>query len=96
MAATKDRTHKISFVYSNLYQIYKIGKEATQQSKTGLEGGVILKRLSLSRSNSLTALTPSGQRLRDEGVLQLKQSMQTLSDLNERLQFMLKEIEKLG
>lgn len=30
MSATQDKTQKITFVYSNLYQIYKKGKEAAQ------------------------------------------------------------------
>lgn len=37
MSATQDKTQKISFVYSNLYQLYRKGKEAASQAQVPSE-----------------------------------------------------------
>ena len=54
MSATRDKSQKIAFVYSNLYQLYKKGKDAAteaevpQTSLRGLDSGRVLKAEDLS------------------------------------------------
>lgn len=35
MSATRDKSQKVAFVYSNLYQLYRKGKEAAQGAEVG-------------------------------------------------------------
>ena len=43
MSATQDKTQKVAFVYSNLYQIYKKGKNAAQQAAVPTEQAFVVR-----------------------------------------------------
>ena len=54
MSATRDKSQKIAFVYSNLYQVYRKGKEAAETA-----GASVLKTEDLNQvSTSVTAFSP--------------------------------------
>lgn len=53
MSASRDKNQKFTFVYSNLYQIYKKEKEADQATQTPPTSGVVLKTETLSSSNPI-------------------------------------------
>jgi hypothetical protein len=62
MSASRDSSQKFKFVYSNLYQIYRKGKEAAQEAATaepvakGLTTGKILKADDLRTEGPLAAV----------------------------------------
>lgn len=41
MSATRDKSQKTTFVYSNLYQLYRRGKDAAQKSDVGTPSSFI-------------------------------------------------------
>jgi len=62
MSATQDKTQKVAFVYSNLYQLYRKGKEAAQVSKGQVLKAEDLKNLAAQTEPKvdvkITAFTP--------------------------------------
>jgi hypothetical protein len=85
MSAIRDKNQKFTFVYSNLYQLYK--KEAEEkQIPTGFErvSGQVIKTQDLHRPE-----------LAGDPLMSLKENLQALSKLHERLKFMLTELEDL-
>jgi hypothetical protein len=74
MSATRDNSQKFTFVYSNLYQIYRKGKQS----------GDPVKVIPLPLPN-----TPS------DAVKGLRENLERLKSLHERLRHMLGELEEL-
>ena len=71
MSATQDKTQKIAFVYSNLYTLYKKGKEAAIAAPNVMPSAA---PFGLTRA-SLSALAPnytSGKVLKTENLAQAK------------------------
>jgi len=108
MSATRDKSQKTTFVYSNLYNIYKKGKGTATQRVLKAEN---LNDLSLSsvrvRSHSVVELLgkrlPKAAPLSSQPVVananpaieSLKENLKQLNDLHVKLRFMLKELEEL-
>ncbi len=53
MSATQDKSQKTTFVYSNLYQLYRKGKEAAQKAEVGPDSSFhVLKTADLKLQKS--------------------------------------------
>jgi hypothetical protein len=137
MSATRDKSQKITFVYSNLYSLYRKGFDRAREGATqdagaqvpsraveaandlaglrasahAFESGVVIKAKDLKAPRA-TAYTPAellGKRIdkptawvgqrpvagAQDPLATLKQNLASLSDLQSRLRFMLKELEEL-
>lgn len=56
MSATQDKTQKVAFVYSNLYQIYRKGKDAAQKAELPVASPLAVPgRKSVLKSEDLRA-----------------------------------------
>jgi hypothetical protein len=110
MSATRDKTQKPAFVYSNLYQLYKTGKEAASQAVVPppppvgnhLAKGQVLKTADLkNEAVKIDTYRPAeliGKRLErpsNAAIDSLKDNLKSLTELHSRLRFMLKELEEL-
>lgn len=111
MSATRDKTQKFTFVYSNLYKIYRDGQkpnEAQAKSPLGLRSGHVLKAEAVEKEKiQVTPHAPVqfiGKRIQtfqdaqapqDATISSLKENLKSLNDLHSRLRFMLKELEDL-
>jgi len=109
MSASQDKTQKVTFVYSNLYQLYKKGQEQpTGPVPVIRKASKILKADNLRQSAAVREFAPAefiGKRVpKPEVVLRaednqalesLKKNLNDLNDLHSRLRFMLKELEDL-
>ena len=127
MSANRDRSQRITFVYSNLYRMYQTGKDAAQDAKPseapGLRVGdikehvthaiiktgdrrvvdsyqpmTLIARKPESLGIQLTATAQIEKEQLEEqhnALSSLKQNLQTLNNLHERLRFMLKELEEI-
>ncbi|MCC7441105.1 MAG: hypothetical protein IT285_05715 [Bdellovibrionales bacterium] len=136
MSANYDKNQKFSFVYSNLYQIYRKGKEAARAAdlsalkgsetfhvlKTeGVEHHAGLRRAPARPEPEIREYRPvelMGKRVQhavpelrepalrrhsalpqpvpeDLTLKSLKQNLNSLTDLHQRLRFMLSELEEL-
>lgn len=114
MSATRDKNQKFTFVYSNLYQLYKKGAEEKPvrspvhpKDEFQVVSGRVIKAQDLHHSvekfNPVSLLKPAKPDLKVESkvdpkldpLLSLKQNLQSLSQLHERLRFMLSELEDL-
>lgn len=91
MPATRDKNQKVTFVYSNLYQVYKKGLEAarTAGSPVGLTRGKVLKpgdvhesriQVESYRPASLAAPSSSLQQRQHLPMQQQKEALQSLRD----------------
>ena len=133
MSAHRDQSQKFTFVYSNLYQLYKKGKDAAinatipksdaqsdelsskkQDDLKGVETSKIIKASQYQQNGSVVQVrdfTPPSfvaKRIendknlasptidRTNAIQQLKDNLKTLQGLQERLNFMLTEIEELS
>ena len=99
MSATQDKTQKVTFVYSNLYQLYRKGQDAPAQQAQAVPAvhrvapSPILKVDQLQTSGAVREFTPAefiGKRvpnpevvLRAEDNRALEGLKKNLSDLNE-------------
>jgi len=108
MSATHDKSQKITFVYSNLYHLYKKGKEAAQKASASgnvlkaddLHNPKFVAQKNISKHQPVELL---GKRVERPAILppknpaidSLKQNLKTLNDLHSRLRFMLQELEDL-
>lgn len=109
MSATRDQSQKTTFVYSNLYTLYRKGKLAAQNSpnilKTeDLRPGVKVEPYTpvelLSKRVDSTPETQAASvgmvQARDQAISSLKSNLGELQELQKRLRFMLKDIETLS
>lgn len=99
MSATRDKSQKFTFVYSNLYSIYKKGLKT--------ENSVSVSAPPPAPAPVIRSYTPAeliGKRVPRPAVIRtdaespiqsLKQNLQQLNELQARLRFMLKELEEL-
>ena len=132
MSATRDQSQKFTFVYSNLYHLYKKGKDAAvnanvpeaapapvaksestpEFTRTELTRGVLTGRIikadDLRETPKVTRHEPPRfitKRIeanrpmkmsveRERAVVGLRDNLKQLKNLQERLHFMLKEIEE--
>lgn len=106
MSATQDKTQKVTFVYSNLYHLYRKGKEAAQSAElVTTESGMVLKSGNLAEAKvSVQEYQPVEflkfpKLQKDQETIEAKASLQSqmkrLDDLQSRLKFMLMELEEL-
>ena len=111
MSATRDQSQKFTFLFSNMYSLYKKGKQAAQAS--GGETARILKVEDLHKpriepykpveliskrvqdSPEAAAHSIGLVQARDQAVATLKSNLGELQDLQKRLRFMLKDLEVL-
>ncbi|MCM0606020.1 MAG: hypothetical protein KA715_08010 [Xanthomonadaceae bacterium] len=111
MSATRDQSQKFTFVFSNMYSLYKKGQEAVRN--TGGETARILKVDDLRKSRiepykpveliskrvqestGAAVQSVSIVQARDQAVATLKSNLDELQDLQKRLRFMLKDLEVL-
>lgn len=103
MSASRDRTAKVKFVYSNLYELYRTGKTAALQSD-GFQTGQVIRKETFQPGLKVERFQPAELKqvlnlqahpVADQAVSDLKKNLDTLNDLQSRMQFMLKEIEDL-
>ena len=108
MSATRDKNQKFTFLYSNLYQIYKKDKERETPpappdfsfqthsrvlKAEDLHKVVEFKPMELLRPKTQSTVpVPSPV---SDPVQNLKKNLQDLSELHSRLKFMLQELEEL-
>jgi hypothetical protein len=102
MSATRDRTQKIAFLYTNLYQIYK-----KSNSDSAPTSGIILKAGSTQAAQvtsfpglKIKTFEPSQKPAIKKSekaiaVESLRENLNQLNSVHERLKFMLKELEEL-
>lgn len=127
MSATYDKNQKVTFVYSNLYQIYRKGKEAAKSADLPAEpvvssspaavGRAVLKAENLkahaagvseySPAEFINKRVPKPEVLKEtlaaakpnqaqsQALQSLKDNLNSLNRLHERLRFMLQELEEL-
>ena len=101
MSATRDKTQKFTFVYNNLYSIYKNTQDQNAVAdRPGLTTGQVIKADDL-KARSVEEFKPvqflhRPVARKNEALESLKQNLQTLNNLHARLKFMLKEIEDLS
>lgn len=106
MSASRDRSSNVKFVYSNLYRIYRNGVDAAVNAEPFETGQVIRKEafhpgLRIERHQASEFKARKGSPMvqpnpvADQAVSDLKKNLNTLNDLQSRMQFMLKEIEEL-
>ena len=104
MPASRDRGSKVTFVYSNLYKIYKDGVAETVDPVKTQNFSVrspILKAgersIEVREHEPMAILKPRKMPVRtpSPAVDSLKKNLDELKDLHSRLRFMLKEIEDL-
>ena len=111
MSATRDRTQKIAFLYTNLYQVYKQQQEESGAKSTDassdptLSSGIILKAGSTQAAQvtafpglkikSFEPLKPQKKSEKAVAVESLKENLKQLNDIHSRLKFMLQELEEL-
>lgn len=133
MSATRDQSQKFTFVYSNLYHLYKKGKDAAHaaqvpaaapvaiapeklldQTRTEMTRGVLTGRI-IKADDLREEATPKVARHepprfltkrlevnrplkmhpeRERAVTGLRDNLKQLKSLQERLHFMLKELEE--
>jgi hypothetical protein len=131
MSATRDQSQKFTFVYSNLYHLYKKGKDAavaadvpsaapvaiakplvSDETRTEMTRGVLTGRIikaddlrempKITRhepprfiTKRIEANRPMKMNVdRERAVSGLRDNLKQLKTLQERLHFMLKEIEE--
>jgi hypothetical protein len=58
MSATRDKTQKFTFVYSNLYQIYKKGKDAAQSAEIP-QPGLVTARVLKAENAAAVSVSPN-------------------------------------
>jgi hypothetical protein len=104
MSATRDRTQKIAFLYTNLYQVYKQQKEGLKDPE--LISGVILKAGSPQAAQvtafpglKIKAFEPAqvarAQSEKAVAVESLRENLKQLNTIHARLKHMLQELEEL-
>lgn len=111
MSATRDQSQKFTFLFSNMYSLYKKGQQAAKAS--GGETARILKVDDLRKAKiepyapveliskrvqttpEAVAQSVSLVQARDQAVATLKSNLGELQDLQKRLRFMLKDLEVL-
>lgn len=112
MSATRDKTQKFTFVYSNLYQVYKKEKEAAENETRGLVTARVLKAENLKASplkvepfrpaeilSKRLNVVPKPEVLnqnQNHALNSLKDNLKNLNSLHSRLKVMLKELEDLN
>ena len=102
MSATRDKSQKVTFVFSNFYNLYKKGKTAAHAANP------VLKAQELSAPFAIPAVREHrpaefiGKRIPKPPVLQpttaivtLRENLKSLTELHSRLKFMLQELEDL-
>ena len=75
MSATRDKSQKTTFVYSNLYQIYRQGKEAA------LTKGIVIKPENIKDPLAVRPFRPAellGKRIELEQATRLKEEQNRL------------------
>lgn len=109
MSASQDKSQKFTFVYSNLYQIYRKEKEVAVHRpshqhvlKTAdlRESAVRVEPYSPTefirpKSVSVAQKPEINLPSQREALEGLKKNLNTLNDLHSRLRFMLQELEEL-
>jgi hypothetical protein len=110
MSAERDQSQKFKFVYSNLYQLYQKGKVAAKNAPGVVSGTVIKagakvqplarpyegrdfsqeKRINLQRVHEMRESAPE-----KKAVASLRQNLSELENIQNRLRFMLQELEDL-
>jgi glutamine synthetase type III len=127
MSATYDKSQRVTFVYSNLYQLYKKGKEAAKQSPSyhvlktgklnqnspeeqkswqsqikirGFEPPELLTKRMKQKEVAPAAVQSRCQvslshQASDQAVQGLRKNLDSLSELQSRLRFMLHELDNL-
>ncbi len=110
MSASRDKNQKFTFLYSNLYQIYKneksevFDKEVPSTPLGMHSNNRVLKAEDLNSNPSFPIKVTNFRPLElsrtvlsrvSDPVQNLKKNIQELSELHSRLKFMLKELEDL-
>ena len=80
MSSTRDKSQSITFVYTNLHQIYRNAKAETTTGVERIDGSLALKVIQAPASPALS---------------ELRHNIDKLQDLHSRLHVMLKELEEL-
>lgn len=106
MSATRDRSQKFGFVFSNLYHLYKNQPvEVTAPTLERVETGKVIKAHDLHKASLPEAekvikpYKPAeliAKRVEDHALASLKQNLGKLNDLHSKLKFMLEELEALN
>lgn len=107
MSATRDKSQKVAFVYTNFYELYRNGltnKENNTESEQDALKGVVRNKI-LKADSDLTKLNVKAfapvefkslpKTNRAQALDDLKSNLGQLSQLHSKLKFMLKEIEEL-
>jgi hypothetical protein len=110
MSATRDKSQKITFVFSNFYHLYKKGKDAATSaelpevpaSERVLKAGDANSELARPLAVNHRPAEFIGKRITKPPVLppstaivSLRENLKSLTDLHSRLRFMLQELEDL-
>ncbi|MBI4925825.1 MAG: hypothetical protein HY843_07875 [Bdellovibrio sp.] len=114
MSATRDKSQKFTFLYSNLYQIYRTGREQKLSRPQDRDNNAFVvssprvikaedfnqgkhEHLQIVKHNPVQFLsTPEIPHIQTANPLEsLKKNLLELTELHERLQFMLHELEDL-
>lgn len=107
MSASQDSSQKITFVYTNLYSLYKKGKEAAISSNPfgipAADKARVIRAGSLQPGLRIKSWHPTSfddpvqtHHPRSKEVQNLKASLNSLKNLQSRLHFMLTELEDLS
>lgn len=106
MSATQDKSQKVAFVYSNLYHLYRKGKQAASSAVIKAESiqNPTHERVALQTTirpyRPIELLMKRMDRAQDQAsqphpVESLKHNLKTLNEVHSRLKFMLGELEDL-
>lgn len=109
MSANRDKSQKIGFVYSNLYQMYGSHRTAEAQRGRVLKAADVASQVfAVNRAGSQTAVkvnpyspveilqtSRAPVQIQNPAIDGLKKNLQALNELHERLKFMLQELEEL-
>ncbi len=104
MSATRDKNQKVAFVYSNLYEIYRKGKDAAVSSPShNVLKANDVNQTPFAKVRSYTPAELIGKRIQrpkslpsaNPALQSLKDNLKALNDLHARLRFMLQELEEL-
>ena len=61
MSASRDKTQKVTFVYSNLYQLYKSGKETAQSAEVNAAPVAVNRNVLKTEDLRKAAVSPATQ-----------------------------------
>ncbi len=107
MSATHDKSQKTTFVYSNLYTLYRQGKDLAKEAQVPASSRVLKADDLKNPAFAVRPFRPAEfleKRItqapvlvsRSQAVESLKTNLKQLNDLHDRLRFMLQEIEELS